>query len=179
MVLSPDIGFDHHVNVVAWPNVWFPNLPGSGTAQPPACRAQKFSARNTRHMRALTHGFTPSHRPRPRRKVLRSLTRADLGAIRRICFRAHVCVFLRQASPTGAGKRRERDTQVGGAAGSFCPRQNRPERRPQAWPGPDVLARRAGREAAEQRRGEDACPNARQAKGLFSPATRAAEQGRP
>jgi len=29
----------------------------------------------------------------PHRKVLRSLTRADLGAIRRLCFRTHVCVF--------------------------------------------------------------------------------------
>ena len=167
------------MSVVAWPNVRFPNLHGSGTAQPPACRAQKFSGHGTNDVHNRRAQPCPLKRPRPPRKVLRSLTRADLGAIRRICFRAHVCVFLRQASPTGAGKRRERDTQVGGAAGSFCPRQNRPERRPQAWPGPDVLARRAGREAAEQRRGEDACPNARQAKGLFSPATRAAEQGRP
>ena len=140
---------------------------------------KSFLGKDTIHARNRRARPCPLNIPRPPRKVLRSLTRADLGAIRRICFRAHVCVFLRQASPTGAGKRRERDTQVGGAAGSFCPRQNRPERRPQAWPGPDVLARRAGREAAEQRRGEDACPNARQAIGLFSPATRAAEQGRP
>ena len=76
---------NHHVCVGAWPNVWFPNLPGSGTAQPPACRAQKFSARSTGHMRALTHGTIPRHMPRPRRKVLRSLKRADLGAIWRIC----------------------------------------------------------------------------------------------
>ena len=81
------------MSVGAWPNAWFPNLPGSGTAQRPACRAQKFSARTTGHMRALTHGTIPRHMPRPHRKVLRSLTRADLGAIRRICFRAHVCVF--------------------------------------------------------------------------------------
>ena len=37
--------------------------------------------------------LTLHHWRRPRRKVLRSLTRADLGAIRRICFRTHVCVF--------------------------------------------------------------------------------------
>ena len=73
----------HHVSVGAWPNAWFPNLPGSGTAQPPACRAQKFSERSTRHRPALTHGTAPRQRPCPRRKVLRSLTRADLGAIRR------------------------------------------------------------------------------------------------
>ena len=55
----------HHVSVGAWPNAWFPNLPRSGTAQPPACRAQKFSARSTCHMRALTRGTAPRHRPCP------------------------------------------------------------------------------------------------------------------
>jgi len=47
--------FDHHVSVVAWPNAWFPNLSGSGTAQPPACRAQKFSGRLAHHRRATPH----------------------------------------------------------------------------------------------------------------------------
>jgi len=136
------------VSVGAWPNAWFPNLPGSGTAQPPACRAQKFSARSTRHTRALTHGTAQRHRPRPRRKVLRSLTRADLGAIRRICFRTHVCVCLdgrfarpEQANgPTGRGRRMKRRDR-------FAP-QNRPERNPAERPGRDVLARRANRDAA-------------------------------
>ena len=135
------------MSVGAWPNAWFPNLPGSGTAQPPACRAQKFSARSARHMRALTHGTAPRHMPRPRRKVLRSLTRADLGAIRRICFRTHVCVcfdgrFARpeQANgPTGRGRRMKRRDR-------FAP-QNRPERNPAERPGRDVLARRANRDA--------------------------------
>ncbi len=134
------------MSVGAWPNAWFPNLPGSGTAQPPACRAQKFSARGTRHMRALTHGAAPRHGPLPRRKVLRSLRQADLGAIRRICFRTHVCVcfdgrFARpeQANgPTGRGRRMTRRDR-------FAPRQNRPERNPAERPGRDVLARRANR----------------------------------
>ena len=134
------------MSVGAWPNVWFPNLPGSGTAQPPACRAQKFSERSTRHRPALTHGIAPSHMYRPRRKVLRSLTRADLGAIRRICFRTHVCVvdgrFARREQAkgaTGRGRRMERRDR-------FAP-QNRPERNPAERPGRGLLARRANRDA--------------------------------
>jgi len=45
----------HHVSVGAWPNAWFPNLPGSGTAQPPACRAQKFSTRDANIVHALNY----------------------------------------------------------------------------------------------------------------------------
>ena len=53
---------DHHVSVVAWPNAWFPNLPGSGTAQPPACRAQKFSRRAGRRQRDGAHWTNlPTH----------------------------------------------------------------------------------------------------------------------
>jgi hypothetical protein len=134
------------VSVGAWPNAWFPNRPGSGTAQPPACRAQKFSVRNTRHMRALTHRTAPRHRPRPRRKVLRSLTRADLGAIRRICFRTHVCVcfdgrFARHEQANGPTRRGRRMEWRDG----FALKQNRPERNPAERPGRDVLARRANR----------------------------------
>ena len=46
---------NHHVSVVAWPNVWFPNPYGSGTAQPPACRAQKFSGRIAHHKYGIEH----------------------------------------------------------------------------------------------------------------------------
>lgn len=42
----------------------------------------------------------------PTRKVFRSLTRPDLGATRRVCFRPYVCVFRCEASPLRAGKRR-------------------------------------------------------------------------
>ncbi len=82
---------------------------------------------------------------RPRRKVLRSLTRADSGAIRRICFRTHVCVVRRQVCPTRAGKRRDRTRETDGAVESFWPCQNRPERNPAERPGSDALARRANR----------------------------------
>ncbi|MEM7004268.1 MAG: hypothetical protein AAF498_00170 [Pseudomonadota bacterium] len=46
---------NHHVSVVAWPNAWLPKLSGSGTAQPPACRAQKFSGRIAHRK----HGIEP------------------------------------------------------------------------------------------------------------------------
>ena len=168
------------MSVGAWPNAWFPNLPGSGTAQPPACRAQKFSARNTRHMRALTHGTAPRNGHRARRKVLRSLTRADLGAIRRICFRTHVCVcfdgrFARheQANgPTGRGRRMERRDRFG-----LRPKQTRAQSGGAAGEGRAREAGKPGRQA--QRRGEAAWPNARRTEGPFSPATREAELGRP
>ena len=82
----------------------------------------------------------------PSRKVLRSLTRADLGAIRRICFRTHVCVvdgrFARREQAkgaTGRGRRMERRDR-------FAP-QNRPERNPAERPGRGLLARRANRDA--------------------------------
>jgi hypothetical protein len=45
---------DHHVIVGAWPISGSPNLFGSGTAQPPACWAQKFSKRKAQNRRALT-----------------------------------------------------------------------------------------------------------------------------
>ncbi len=54
---------DHHVSVVAWPNAWLPKLSGSGTAQPPACRAQKFSGRIAHDRRVIDHWtalFTPA-----------------------------------------------------------------------------------------------------------------------
>jgi hypothetical protein len=46
---------DHHVSVVAWPNAWLPKLSESGTAQPPACRAQKFSGRIAHNRRVIEH----------------------------------------------------------------------------------------------------------------------------
>jgi hypothetical protein len=46
---------NHHVSVVAWPNTWLPNLSGSGTAQPPAGRAQKFSGRIAHHKYGIEH----------------------------------------------------------------------------------------------------------------------------
>jgi hypothetical protein len=45
---------DHHVIVGAWPISGSPNLSGSGTAQPPACWAQKFSKRRAHNRRNLT-----------------------------------------------------------------------------------------------------------------------------
>ena len=83
----------------------------------------------------------------PRRKLLRSLTRAESGAIRRICFRTHVCVkdgrFARREQASGAsgrGRRMERrDRLAPGKAG--------PERNPAERPESDVLARRANRAA--------------------------------
>lgn len=60
----------------------------------------------------------------------------------------------------GSGPKQAR-AQSGGAAGE---RRAREAGKPGVW---------------LQRRGEAAWPNARQAIGLFSPATRAAEQGRP
>jgi len=45
---------DHHVIVGAWPISGSPNLFGSGTAQPPACWAQKFSKRRAHNKRNLT-----------------------------------------------------------------------------------------------------------------------------
>ena len=43
------------MSVGAWPNAWFPNLPGSGTAQPPAWRAQKFSGHIASRSRVIEH----------------------------------------------------------------------------------------------------------------------------
>jgi hypothetical protein len=45
---------DHHVIVGAWPISGSPNLSGSGTAQPPACWAQKFSKNYADNKRILT-----------------------------------------------------------------------------------------------------------------------------
>ena len=42
------------MRVGAWPIFGSPNLSGSGTAQPPACWAQKFSKRCAHHTRNLT-----------------------------------------------------------------------------------------------------------------------------
>ena len=54
--ISPDVRLlAHHGSVVAWPYVWFPKLTGSGTAEPPACRAQKFSGHIPTHVRAAAH----------------------------------------------------------------------------------------------------------------------------
>ena len=154
-----------------------PNLSGSGTAQPPACRAQKFSERSTRHMRALTHGTAPRHGRRPRRKVLRSLTRADLGAIRRICFHSHVCVnngrFARREQASGGigrGRRMKRRDRFGPA---------KTDRSAIRRSGRGAPCSRAGQTVSQvQRRGEAAWPNARSAPGRSSPATREAERGR-
>jgi hypothetical protein len=103
---------------------------------------------------------------RPRRKVLRSLRRADLGAIRRICFRTHVCVLTvglpdasRQTARPDAGDgwsggivlplAKQTGAQSGGAAG---------ERR----------ARETGKPGCRtRRRGEAAWPNARSARGRY------------
>ena len=104
---------------------------------------------------------------RPRRKFLRSLTRAGSGAIRRICFRNHVYViddrFARREqarSATGRGRRMERrdrfgpkpkqtGAQSGGAAG----------KRP---------ARETGKPDTQvPRRGEAEWPNARSATGRY------------
>jgi hypothetical protein len=125
---------------------------------------------------------TPDRRPlprRPHRKVLRSLRWADSGAIRRICFRAHVCVidgrFARHEQAKGAsgrGRRMERRDR-------FALEQNRPKRKPAERPGSALLARRANRDAGccaavrphgrmRDRPGAD-----------IATATRAAERGRP
>ena len=54
--------------------------------------AKVFEARRSQN--AQPHALDrPPHTSQSRRKVLRSLRRADLGAIRRICFHTHVCVF--------------------------------------------------------------------------------------
>ena len=70
------------------------------------------------------------------------------------------------------------DTQADAAAGSFCPaKQTRAKTA-------GVAERRRARETGKpgptaQRRGKAAWPHARQALGLCSTVTRAAEQGRP
>ena len=90
----------------------------------------------------------PLHPRRPRRKVLRSLTRADLGAIRRICFRTHVCVLLTVGLPDASRQGARPDAGDGWSGGIvLASGQNRPERNPAERPGSDVLARRANRDA--------------------------------
>lgn len=135
------------MSVGAWPNVRFTESvrvrDGAAAGLP---GAKVFRARRRQHARHRALDRRPlSHRPR--RKVLRSLTRADSGAIRRICFHAHVCVidgrFARREQANGAtgrGSRMERRDR-------FAPGQNRPERNPAERPGSDVLARRANRDA--------------------------------
>ena len=84
---------NHHGSVVAWPYVWFTESvrvrDGEAAGVPGAKVFRAHRPPRARH-RKLDRPFDPR---RLRRKVLRSLTRADLGAIRRICFRTHVCVF--------------------------------------------------------------------------------------
>lgn len=169
---------DHHMRVGAWPISGSPNLSGSGTAQPPACWAQKFSKRRAHNKRTLSHTTDLPTHPHSCRKVLRSLRRADLGAIRRICFHTHVCVFCRQVCPTRAGKRWGRT-------------RRRTQRRDRFASAKQTKAKTAGvaehRRAREtgkpgptvRHRGKAAWPHARRTAGPFSPATRAAEQGRP
>jgi|TARA_R100001143_G_scaffold61880_1_gene63754 hypothetical protein len=53
---------DHHVIVGAWPISGSPNLSGSGTAQPPACWAQKFSKRRAHNTHNLTRKTDPATR---------------------------------------------------------------------------------------------------------------------
>ena len=121
----------------------------------------------------------PAHAPRPGRKVLRSLTRAGSGAIRRTCFRTHVCVidgrFARREQANGAtgrGRRMERRDRFG-----LRPKQTRAQSGGAAG---ERRARETGKPGCRaQRRGEAAWPNARRTEGPFSPATRAAERGRP
>jgi hypothetical protein len=50
----------HYVIVGAWPISGSPNLPGSGTAQPPACWAQKFSKRRAHNTLNLTRAIVLS-----------------------------------------------------------------------------------------------------------------------
>jgi hypothetical protein len=52
----------HHVIVGAWPISGSPNLSGSGTAQPPACWAQKFSKRRAHNTHNLTRAIDLSTR---------------------------------------------------------------------------------------------------------------------
>ena len=165
------------MRVAAWPISGSPNLSGSGTAQPPACWAQKFSKRCARnkHGGRIQDGLLNAHHPR--RKVLRSLRRADLGAIRRICFHTHVCVLtlgLPDASRQAVGP----DTQAGAAAGSFCPAKQTKAKT--AGVAEAHRAREAGKPGPTVRhRGKAAWPHARRTAGTFSPATREAERGRP
>ena len=106
---------------------------------------------------------------RPRRKVLRSLTRADSGAIRRICFRTHVCVidgrFARREQANGAtgrGRRMERRDRIG-----LRPKQTRAQSGGAAG---ERRARETGKPGAwALRRGEAAWPNARSARGRYLP----------
>jgi len=120
----------------------------------------------------------PHHTPHSRRKVLRSLRRADLGAIRRICFHTHVCVFWRQVCPTRAGKRWGRTRRRTQRRDRFAlAKQTRAKTA-------GVAERRRARETGKRgpkvrHRGKAAWPHARRTAGPFSPATREAEQGRP
>ena len=50
------------MRVGAWPISGSPNLSGSGTAQPPACWAQKFSKRCAHNKRTLTRAIDLSTR---------------------------------------------------------------------------------------------------------------------
>lgn len=89
-----------------------------------------------------------------------------------VCFDGRFARPEQANGPTGRGRRmkwrdrfglrpKQTRAQSGGAAGE---RRAREAGKPGAW---------------VQRRGEAAWPNARRTEGPFSPATRAAEQGRP
>ena len=166
---------------MAWPKFWFTESvrvrdgAAAGLAGAKVFRAHRFPQPGHRTLNR------PLHRRCPHRKVLRSLRRADLGAIRRICFRAHVCVFEgrfarhEQANAaTGRGRRmkwrdgfglwpKQTEAQSVGAAG---------ERRAREAGKPGIWARR---------RGEAAWPNAQSAKGRYLPCdtrSRAGEDAR-
>jgi len=51
------------MRVGAWPISGSPNLSGSGTAQPPACWAQKFSKHDADNKRTLTRKTGLATRP--------------------------------------------------------------------------------------------------------------------
>jgi hypothetical protein len=120
----------------------------------------------------------PHHTHHSCRKVLRSLRRADLGAIRRICFHTHVCVFCRQVCPTRAGKRWGRTRRRTQRRDRFASAKQTKAKT--AGVAEHRRARETGKPGpTEHRRGKAAWPHARRTAGPFSPATRAAEQGRP
>ena len=146
---------------------------GAAAGLPGAKVFQVRSPQQARH-RTLDRA---SHTRCPFRKVLRSLTRAESGAIRRICFHAHVCVV------EGRFARRE---QAKGATG----RGRRMKRRDRFAPQDETKAQSVGaagerpaRETGKPGAGCDAAvrPHGRmrdRPKADVSPATRAAEQGR-
>ena len=148
------------------PNARFPKLSGSGDGAAAGLPGAKVFRAHRSPQAWHRNLDRPLHPRRPRRKVLRSLRRTDLGAIRRICFRTHVCVSdgrcARREQAKGAARTRETD----GAVGSFCPaKQTGAQSGGAAGERPARETGKPGRRVP--RRGEAEWPNARSATGRY------------